>query len=146
MNTEALRLLERIHGHIGWLAAAALIHPAILLRNPRRRARLSAIGSTAFVTLAGVLGATIYPDYSKLLRRAIYLSAPRIGLLFERKEHLAFAAVALAWTGCLLHLSVRDDESSLPRARAAHIAYVAAAVLTTLVATLGTWIAAHRSF
>ncbi len=149
MSPETLRLVERIHGHIGWLAAAALIHPAILLRNPRRRAPLSAILATTLATLTGVLGATIYPDYSRLLRRAIYLTAPRFGVLFERKEHLAFAAVSLAWAGCLLHLTVRDgahDDASLPRARAAHLAYVAAAVLTTVVATLGTWIAAHRSF
>ena len=142
-----LRMLERVHGHLGWLCAIALVHPAIVLRNPRRRARLAAVLSTALATLVGALGAYVYADYSKLLRRAIYVASPRYGLLFERKEHLAFAAIALAWAGCLLHLTAREDDPGAPaRARAAHLAYVAAAALTTLVAALGTVIASFRSF
>ena len=143
MTNEALRLLERVHGHLGWLAAAALLHPAIVLRNPRRRARLSAVLSALFATAAGALGALIYPGYSRLVRRAVYTASVRYGLLFERKEHLAVAALALAWAGCLLHLSAEKD---VHRARAAHIAFVASAALTTAVATMGTLIAAFRSF
>jgi hypothetical protein len=143
MSVETLRLLERVHGHLGWLAAAALIHPAIILRRNNRRAVLSVTLATLFVTLTGVLGAWIYPSYSKLVRRAVYLSSMRHGLLFERKEHLAFAAIALAWAGCLLHLSSRD---SAPRQRAAHVAFVCSAALTVVVATLGTIVGAFRSF
>lgn len=144
---NALRLLERVHGHLGWLAAVALLHPAILLRNPRRRARLSVVLATAFATLSGALGAFIYADYSRTLRRTIYLASTRYGLLFERKEHLGFAAIALAWAGCLLHLTARsDDPTAATRARAAHLAFVAAAALTIVVATLGTVIASFRSF
>ena len=142
-----LRLLERVHGHLGWLTAAALIHPAIVLRNPRRRARLSVVLSTLFATVTGALGAYIYADYSRVLRRAIYVASTHYGLLFERKEHLAFAAIGLAWAGCLLHLTARDDDPGAPhRARAAHLAFVAAAVLTTVVAALGTAVASFRSF
>ena len=143
MTTETLRLLERIHGHLGWLVAAALIHPAIILRRPKRRARLAVLLSATLATLAGGLGAFIYPSYSRMLRRAMYVASFRHGLLFERKEHLAFAAILLAWAGCFLHLSARDSET---RARAAHLAFVAAAVMTLAVATLGTLIAAFRSF
>lgn len=143
MTTETLRLLERVHGHIGWLVAAALVHPAIILRRPKRRARLAVILSALLATIAGALGTFIYADYSRILRRVMYTASPRHGLLFERKEHLAVAAVALAWAGCLLHLSARDNPV---RARAAHIAFVAAAALTIVVATLGTIIAAFRSF
>lgn len=143
MSVETLRLLERIHGHLGWLTVAALIHPAIMLRNPKRRARLSVTLAALFATVAGGFGAFIYPSYSKLLRRAIYTASMRHGLLFERKEHLAFAAIALAWAGCLLHLAARDSE---PRARAAHMAFVASAALTLVVATLGTIVAVFRSF
>lgn len=143
MTNEALRLLERVHGHIGWLAAAALLHPAIVLRNPRRRARLSAVLSAVFATAAGVFGAVIYPAYSRSVRRVVYTASVRYGLLFERKEHLAFAAVGLAIAGCLLHLSAEKDEH---RARAAHIAFVASAALTTAVAAMGTIIASFRSF
>lgn len=145
---ETLRLLERVHGHLGWLAAAALLHPAIVLRNPRRRARLSAVLATLTATLSGGLGAFIYTDYSRTLRRAIYVASTRHGLLFERKEHLAFAAIALAWAGCALHLTAtrEQDPSALPRARAAHLAFVASAALTTLVSAFGTVIASFRSF
>jgi hypothetical protein len=147
MSLEVLRVLERIHGHLGWLAAIALIHPAVLLRNPRRRARLSAVLATATTTLTVALGAFIYGDYSRLLRREIYLASMRHGFLFERKEHLAFAAVGLAWAGCALHLGARgDDPGANARARAAHLAYVGAALLTILVASMGIVVAAFRSF
>lgn len=142
-----LRLLERVHGHLGWLAAAALLHPAIVLRRPRRRARLAAVLSALFATAAGGLGAFIYADYSRTLRRAMYVASPRYGLLFERKEHLAFAAIALAWAGCALHLTAHDDDpAAATRARAAHYAFVAAFALTALVAAMGTVIASFRSF
>lgn len=142
-----LRLLERVHGHLGWLAAAALLHPAIVLRNPKRRARLSAVLSATFATLSGGFGAYIYADYSRSLRRSMYIASTHYGLLFERKEHLAFAAIALAWAGCVLHLTARDDDATArSRARAAHLAFVAATALTTVVATLGTIIASYRSF
>jgi hypothetical protein len=143
MSEHALRLLERIHGHLGWLAAAALLHPAILLRNPRRRAPLSTAAATLLATVAGALGAAIYPSYSRLVRRALYVSSFHHGLLFERKEHLAFAAIALSWAGCALHLTARG---SVERARAAHWAFVAAAVLAAIVSAFGTIIAAVRSF
>lgn len=153
MTVEALRVLERIHGHLGWLAVAALLHPAIVLRNPRRRARLAVVLSTVTATLTGGLGALIYGDYSRLLRRAIYLASMKHGLLFERKEHLAFAAIALAWAGCALHLSARGpsgavagDAGVTARARAAWIAFVASALLTTVVATMGIVVASFRSF
>ncbi|MGZ3448212.1 MAG: hypothetical protein ACXWUG_24725 [Polyangiales bacterium] len=138
-----LRLLERIHGHLGWLAALALLHPAILLRNPKRSARLSAVLATLIAIAAGSLGAFVYPTYSRQLRRSIYLASKSYGLLFERKEHLAFLAVALAIAGCALHLGRGD---SLPRARAAWIAFVASAALAVAVATMGTVIASFRSF
>ncbi len=147
MKVEVLRILERVHGHLGWLAAVALVHPAIVLRNPRRRARLAVVLATATATLAGGLGALIYDDYSRTLRRAIYLASVKHGLLFERKEHLAFAAIALAWAGCALHLSARgNDPGARHRARAAWIAFVASAALTIAVATMGIVVSSFRTF
>jgi hypothetical protein len=143
VTNESLRLLERVHGHLGWLAAAALLHPAIVLRNPKRRARLSAVLSALFTTATAAFGAIIYPAYSRGVRRIVYSASLRYGMLFERKEHLAFAALALAWAGCFLHLSASGNEQ---RARAAHVAFVASAALTAAVATMGTLIASFRSF
>lgn len=143
---ETLRLLERVHGHLGWLAAIALVHPAWLLRDPRRRARLSVALAAATVTLSGLFGAWIYPQYSRGLRRSIYVASQAHGLLFERKEHLAVVVIALAWAGCALHLSRGKDETSAHRARAAHYAFVASAILAVAVATMGTLAASFRSF
>jgi hypothetical protein len=142
-----IRLLERIHGHLGWLAVATAIHPAIVLRNPRRRARLAAALAAIVTTLTGLLGMFIYPDYSRTLKRPMFLASPFQGELFERKEHLAFAALALVWTGCCLHfLSRGEDEAAVRRARAAHLAFVAAAIMAFVVAVLGTEVASFLSF
>jgi hypothetical protein len=148
MRVEDLRLLEHVHGHLGWLAVVALAHPAILLRNPRRRARLAVVLSVGVATATSALGGFLYYFFSHELRRAIYLASVPHGLMFERKEHLAFGALALAWAGAAVHLFARgeDDPQSLSRARFAHWSLVAAAVLAAIVATLGTLVAAFKSF
>lgn len=142
-SAYVLRLLEHAHGQAGWLAVAATLHPAILLRNPRRRARLAVSLAVGVLTVVAALGSYLYYYYSHRLRRPIYTASVQHGLLFERKEHLAFAALALAWAGCLLHLVASKNEQ---RARAAHLAFVASAALTVAVATMGTLIASFRSF
>lgn len=146
MTATALRWLAHVHGHLAWLAVAALVHPAIVLANPRRRARLAAALATSLATLTFGSGALIYDAYSRRLRRPIYLASRAMGLLFERKEHLAVTAVSMAWVGLCLHLARGDDEGANARARAAHLAYVAAAALAATVAVLGTRIAVFQSF
>jgi hypothetical protein len=147
VKLEALRLLEHIHGHLGWLAVAALVHPAIVLRNPKRRARLAVTLSVALATLAGALGGYLYFYYSLVLRRAIYVASVRHGLMFERKEHLAFGAIALAWAGCVMHWTARDAEGD-PDARAkfAHYAFVMAAAISLVVAVMGTIVGSFKTF
>jgi len=134
---DTLSLLERVHGHLGWLAAASLAHPAVVLRRPRR-APAAVIASTAIATLAGGLGAWLYVPFRETVRPALYETAPRFGLLFERKEHLAFGAIVFAWVGCLAYFSDRQ--------RLARRAYVAATLLAVAVAVMGTVVAAVRSF
>lgn len=146
---DPLRLLQRIHGNLGWLAALALLHPAWLLRRRERRARLACILATSLVTLSGALGAYLYPDYRVLLKQEIFLHAPRIGWAFERKEHLALGAIVLAWAGLAAHLAAlkaRDRGIRHPLARAAHISYVAAAGLAFATGILGILVASYRSF
>lgn len=143
-NVDLLRFVEHIHGHLGWLAAASLVHPAIILRNPRRRARLAVVLSTALATIAGSMGAWLYPHYRELLKRALFVQSTRVGWMFERKEHLAVAALGLAWVGLVLHLSARDEAPAI--ARAAHRAYVASAIFALIVAALGTYVAATKTF
>jgi hypothetical protein len=143
-SVELLRFVEHVHGHFGWLTAAALVHPAIVLRRPERRARLATTLATLFATATGMVGAWLYPSYRQIVKRALFVQSPRVGWLFERKEHLAVAAIAFAWLGLLLHL--RGDPSDRATTRAAHLAYVFAAIFAVVVASFGTVVAATRTF
>ncbi len=152
MSTLLLRALEHVHGHLGWLSVVALLHPAIFLRNPKRRAPLSALLSTGLVVVTALLGATIYPAYRDQLKQHIFRDAPKIGWLFERKEHLAVGAVAFALVGCVAHVTlpwVTGDahaETAQTMARLAHRAFVVAFAFALLVAGLGVAIASYRTF
>jgi hypothetical protein len=149
MTVLLLRVLERIHGHLAWLSVVALLHPAILLANPKRRARLAVSLTTLSVAVTAVLGATIYPEYRSRIKQHIFIEAPRIGWLFERKEHVAVGAVALAVAGCIAHLSLplfAQDETRVTVARLAHRAFVASFVLALVTALLGMVVASFKSF
>jgi hypothetical protein len=143
-----LRIEEHWHGHLGWLAVAALLHPAVVLRRLGRRADLAVGLGTALVTIAGALGVDLYGPYRSQLRRSIFVSAPSIGYLFERKEHLAFGAVLMAWAGAASYVAARSAEEPVRGSfwRASHWAFIVAAGLATVTASLGTVIAAYRTF
>ncbi len=147
---DPLRVGEHLHGHLGWLAALALAHPAILLRNHGRRAHLSVALAVAVCTLAGAVGASLYPAYREKLRQPIFAQAPSIGFLFERKEHLAFGALLFAWMGAAAYwgASARyvDVGARTSLRKAAHWAFVASAILAFATAGLGTVIAVYRTF
>ena len=149
MTTLLLRVLERVHGHLGWLSVAALLHPAILLRNPKRRARLSVALATGFVVVTALFGGYIYPAYRDRIKQHLFIEVPRVGWMFERKEHLAVGAVALALAGCVSHLAlplVADENIKRTMARLAHRAFVVAFALALIVALLGVTVASCRSF
>jgi hypothetical protein len=142
------RLLEHAHGHVGWLAALALIHPAVLLRRPTRRAAWAVVLAAAVVTLAGAGGVVLYPRYRAELRQPIFASAPALGYLFERKEHVAFGAVLLAWAGTAAYFGAASVDGDARRSlrRAAHWAFVAAAVFAVTAACFGTVVASYKTF
>jgi hypothetical protein len=148
MSALVARTLEHVHGHLGWLAALALAHPALLLRRrPERRVSGAAISATALVTAAAALGAIIYPAYRSVVKPVIFAAAPTIGLVFERKEHLGVAALALAWCGLTMHtLAHRRGAVRHDLGRAAFVAYAGAAAAATLAATGGLVVACFRSF
>jgi hypothetical protein len=149
MALDPLRLVEHVHGHLGWLAAALLVHPAILLRNRARRAHLAVALTTALVTVGAGLGAWLYVAYRAQLKQSMFIHARSYGLLFERKEHLAFGAVMLAWAGCAAYFAALHSAAEPVRASLRTIAfraYVAAAALALVVAALGTVVATYKSF
>jgi len=143
-----LRVAEHLHGHLGWLAALALVHPAVLLRRAERRAHLAVALATGVATLAAVVGVSLYPAYRELLKPSIFADAPALGFAFERKEHLAFGAVAFAWAGALAYAGALDPgvRARLPLRRASHACFVAAALFAVATATLGTCVAVYRTF
>jgi len=146
VDAQTLRIVEHIHGHGGWLTAIALVHPAIVLR--RNRGGAWAVGlSTALVTIVSAMGVWLYPMYCDQLKQGIFQKAPSIGLLFERKEHLAFAAVAFAWVGALAFIAAWRTEGTDRTFRVlSHRAYVAAAGIAILAAALGTTVATYRTW
>lgn len=145
---DALRLQEHLHGHLGWLAAIALVHPALLLRSASRKAHLSVALASALVTAVGGWGIVIYPAYREKLRQPIFAHAAFYGYLFERKEHLAFGAILLAWTGAVTYIASFLSKGAVvaPLRRAAHVAFISSAGLALATAAIGTLVAAYRTF
>jgi hypothetical protein len=143
-----MRVLEHVHGHVGWLSAVALLHPAILLRNPRRRAHLAVALAVSFVTAAGAMGAYLYGPYRDHVKQGLFIAAPKIGFMFERKEHLAFGAILLAWAGAIAYFAaIRADEPvRVPLRRFAFRAFVFSCALTVCTAVLGVVVAVVRTF
>lgn len=144
---NGLALLQSIHGHLGVLAAAALFHPAILLRDgrPLSRGLRWSLGLTAVVTSAAfALGVGIYEDYRAIVKRPLFLESVEAGLLFETKEHLAYAVVVLTLGGCVAALAAPPREPSLRRLAAA--AFAAASLTCLVVVALGTYVASIRRF
>lgn len=142
-----LRLLESLHGYAGALAVVALLHPAVLLRRGRALSRglKWSVGLTSgFVALAFGLGIVIYEDYRSLVKRPLFAADRTAGMLFETKEHLAFAVVCLAFGGAACALLAPRQDRALRRLAAQ--LYAAAFVLGCVVGGLGTYIAAVRSF
>lgn len=143
-----LALVAHVHGHLGWLAAASLVHPAVVLRRAGRRAHVAVASSVGLVTLAAALGAWLYPAYRESLRALVFLDARALGLAFERKEHLAFGAVLLAWSGAAAYVAAWRAEGplSVTLRRASHRAFVASAAFAVIAAVLGTLVAARHAF
>jgi hypothetical protein len=145
---DPARIREHLHGHLGWLAVLALAHPAVLLRNHRRRAHLSVVLAVGVSTLAAGLGVSIYGPYRERLRQPIFASARSLGYLFERKEHLAFAAVLLGWVGAATYFGALPAASDVrgPLRLAAHWAFVVSTACALIAAALGTVVATYRTF
>ena len=106
-NPYLYALAERVHGHLGWLGLAVLLHPVISLRVRKgisRGTRLSAILAAILMVLPYGLGWWIYPTYRERVKPALLQESIPWVLAFEAKEHLAFMAVALTigGTGALL--------------------------------------------
>lgn len=143
----ALRLLETVHGHLGVLAAVALLHPAILLRKGRplsTGARLSVVLTSALVVLAFATGLYIYPDYRSSVRAGLFHADPTAGLLFETKEHLAYGVIATTFGAAACALLAPRKSHALRRAAA--LAFAVGAALCIITVAMGSYVAAVHGF
>lgn len=137
---DLVALARTLHGHCGLLAAVALLHPAITLRGTARLrpgTRWSVVLATALVTLTAAGGWLLYPGYRAGHKQELLRDAFPIAQLFESKEHLAYYAVVLAWTGCVLVWAAPEGGAR----RLARFAFGASAGLTLVVGVLGSVVA-----
>jgi len=142
-----LRVLAAVHGYLAVLAAAALLHPAILLRAgkpPSRRARWAMLAATALSVATYGGGLLIYGSYRRLVKRALFSANLRAGLGFETKEHLAVLVVSLALGACFAVLVAPKSSVALRKTAALFFALAAATAL--VLVGLGTWVSSMRSF
>jgi hypothetical protein len=144
---NALRLFESIHGHFGVLAAAALLHPAIVLRKGKplsRRNELAILLTALMVVGAFASGLVIYPGYVETVRTGLFLRSATAGFLFETKEHLAYAVVATT-LGATALVALAPKSEPKDR-RLAALLYALASVLCLTVSALGSYVAAVWGF
>jgi hypothetical protein len=137
---DLVALARTLHGHLGLLAAVALLHPAVALRPQgpvRRGTRWSVILATTLLTATVVAGWVLYPGYRRVERPPLFQLAPQVAYLFESKEHLAFFALVLAWAGCALVFVPAEPAAR----RLARFSFGAAAAISLVVGVLGSIVA-----
>ena len=101
MSPEQYALLARLHGHLGWLGLAVLLHPILLLRRgPRSRlGLLTAWMALALITAPYAAGLWLYPTYRTAVKPDLLAASHTAAQAFETKEHLAFFVVMLTASG-----------------------------------------------
>lgn len=140
------RVAAHVHGHLGWLGVALLAHPAIVLYRRRAGGGLAVTLAAGVVTVASAMGFGIYGRYRAEVRQSLFIDAPTLGYLFERKEHLAFGACMLAYAGALLFIVSRQKGPERRRLRrSAALAFTLSTVLAAAAATMATIVASYRS-
>lgn len=152
MSPSTLHLIALAHAVAAWLATAALVAvPLGLLVRPRRDRVTFALGVVAAlgVTIAGGLGVLLEAAYRARLRQRLFVQAPSLGWLFERKEHLAFAAITLSW--CALAAAAasrlsREPERADDLHRVARLAGIAAAGLALAASVMAAVVARRAHF
>lgn len=142
-----LRILESLHGHAAILAVAILFHPALLLWRGRPLSvgsRMAVLSAGAMSALAFALGIAIYPGYRAHVRSHLFMTDPRAGLLFESKEHLAWLVLTLALGASITALAA--PPRAIDARKLAARLFLGAALIASVTAGLGTYVAAVRGF
>jgi hypothetical protein len=142
-----LRWVVAVHGYLGVLAAASMLHPALSLRSGKplsRRGHYAMLAAT-FLTLATYGGGlAVYGKYRELVKRPLFAESLRAGLLFETKEHLAVTVLCFVLGACVAALFAPRQAVALRKVSA--LLFVLAAVTAMAVVLLGTHVSSVRSF
>jgi hypothetical protein len=150
MSREQILSLERWHAIASWAATAVIALSAWLFvrSSPWRRAA-SAAAAVLALGAAGT-GLWLHDPYRSRLRQRLFLDAPSLGWLFERKQHLAFAAVLLALSALATQARLSLDPEGAPGARdlhrAAALAWTSSALLALAASIASTIVARRASF
>lgn len=150
-----LRALAKVHAITAWIATVALIAAAWAHASERARRLATAIGlaATTLALAAGGLGFALHDGYRARLRQRLFLRSATLGWLFERKQHLAFAALLLAVAAAAITIARRRMEAR-PGAeavtrelrRSAAIAWTAAALLALFASVASAVVSRRISF
>lgn len=172
MSLADLHTIASVHRLLAWAAVVAALFAAYLVARrshpdsapstpkpfaaSRKLMLFAAALATSLLTMTGATGLLLHEPYQRRLRQRIFVQSPRIGWLFERKEHLAFGAILLALCAlaALLALELRvrrrralpPDEIAWHLRSAAVRAYATSAFLAAIAAAASAIVAHHRSF
>jgi len=136
---DLTELWRNVHGIFAVLAVAALVHPAVALRERSRPStRWAAAAATALTLLTFAGGWLLYPGYRADPKPELLREARWLAMLFETKEHLAYTVLALALAGAALTFAGTGPNA----VRTARWCYGLAAGVGGLVAALGTAVGA----
>ncbi|MEO5726176.1 MAG: hypothetical protein ABI134_15245, partial [Byssovorax sp.] len=144
-------LVAQVHAVVAWIATAALLAALPWLIRPRRDRVTLAIGAVAAlsVTLAGGLGVLLEAAYRARIRQRLFVQSPSLGWLFERKEHLAFAAIVLAWCALAAMAAsrlAREPERAADLQKVARLAGITAAALALAASVMAAIVARRAHF
>jgi len=136
-GSQLYTLVTTLHGLVGALALALLLHPVITLgRRPRVTWGTRFTAELAAGLLAGVFGVGwwTYPTYRNRVKTGLLHDNHPAWLWFEGKEHLAAMATVLAVSGAL---TLRFGAGQADGRRTARALLAAAWVCGVIAAVLG---------
>jgi len=152
MSPGAIATVARLHAVLAWAATAALLAAPWIARSgaARRLRRGVRAGAIALLLATSALGLALHDTYRAKIRQHLFISAPDIGWLFERKLHLAFAS-ALLGVGALaalfwLERTPADAPERRELGRGAALAWGASAALALAASIAGAIVARRAHF
>ncbi len=131
MSSASLVWLGRSHSLLSWLALFALATsvfliarttksppsgapflgaaPQVTSKTIRNRSFHNLLAITALLHLAVfITGVFLHPPFQNKLRQKLFLMSATLGWLFERKEHIAFAAISLVLCGFFANIAAAN--------------------------------------